>query len=361
MRIVQVLNVFTKGDAVSNNALVIKDILTSQGYDSEIYTEYECAAAGNIVKHVSELPGLGVHDILIYHLSINVLMLEKLKKLKCRKIGIYHNVTPYEFFEKYNLHFNLICKKAIYDLKNLANTFDYCIADSTFNHDDLVRYGYKCPIDVVPIVLNMEDFKKEPNNSIVEKYNDGRTNIIFVGRVAPNKKQEDVISAFSSYKRNYDANARLFIVGSSENMEKYKLQLDAFVKHIDVKDVIFTGKIPFDELLAYYHIADVFLCMSEHEGFCVPLVEAMMFDVPIIAYSSSAVPETLGGSGILFSEKDPLITAGLINRVVNNKKLNKSIVEGQRYRLEELSYNKLKKKLTECLMNFIQEDIEIDQ
>ncbi|MCL2425561.1 MAG: glycosyltransferase family 4 protein [Oscillospiraceae bacterium] len=358
MKIVQVLNTFTMGDAISNNALVIRDLLTLQGYDSELYTEYEYMGTNKFIKHVSSLPELDENDVLIYHLSINVLMLNRLKGMKCRKVGIYHNVTPHEFFLEYSMLYISVCKRAIYDIKSLANTFDYCIADSSFNRDDLIKYGYTCSIDVVPIALNMEDFKKEPNKSVINKYDDGRTNIVFVGRVAPNKKQQDVISAFACYKKNYNKEARLFLVGDSGNNEKYKKQLDSFVAHNGTEDVIFTEKIPFDELLAYYSIADIFLCMSAHEGFCVPLIEAMMFDVPIVAYSSCAVPETLGGAGILIEEKDSLITAGIIDKIVADKQLRDMIIENQRNRLEELSFDNLKKMLNETLINFIGEKCE---
>ena len=358
MKIIQVISVFSKGDAVCNNAITIKKLLTSLGYDSEIYVEnedYDITNASIDLKYISVLPELDISDIIIYHLSTCVLSKDKLVDMKCRKVGIYHNVTPPEFFAECSFPLYMVCKRAVDEIKSLADTFDYCIADSTFNRDNLIQLGYKCPIDVIPILLNYDDFKKESNKSILSNYNDGKTNIIFVGRVVPNKKQDDLISIFSCYKKNYDSSARLFIIGSSDAYtERYKKQLEELVKHNNVDDVIFTEKIPFDELLAYYHLADVFLCMSEHEGFCVPLVETMMFDIPIVAYNSSAIEETLGGSGILISKKEPLVIAGIINRLMNDQKLRAKVIHGQRQRLEELSYDKLSKKLGNCLRSLIE-------
>ena len=136
-------------------------------------------------------------------------------------------------------------------------------------------------------------------------------------------------------------------------METYKKRLDEYVRRLGVKDVIFTGKIPFDEILAYYKTADVFLCQSEHEGFCVPLIEAMHFDVPIIAYSNTAIPDTLDGAGVLLHEKDPLMTAGVINRLIADKNLNDEIVKGQRKRISELTYEKTSKLFFKYLNEFI--------
>ena len=127
-------------------------------------------------------------------------------------------------------------------------------------------------------------------------YDDDYVNILFTGRVVPNKKQEDVIEAFYYYKRFIQPKSRLILVGSFAGIDKYHDQLEAYVNKLGLEDVIFTGQIKFDEILAYYQLADLFLCMSEHEGFCVPIVEAMYFNVPVIARDTSAIAWTLAGS-----------------------------------------------------------------
>lgn len=214
----------------------------------------------------------------------------------------------------------------------LADKVDYCLAVSEFNKQNLRELGYKVPIDVLPVIIPFDDYKRKPNQDILERYKDGKHNIIFTGRVAPNKCHQDVIAAFACYKKYYDSKARLFLVGSYNETDTYYRKLKKYIELLGLDDVVFTGHIKFEEILAYYSVADVFVCMSEHEGFCVPLIEAMFFGVPIIAYNCTAVPSTLGDAGILVDKKDSIETAALINKVILDsnlreliKKINKSI------------------------------------
>jgi len=355
MKIIQMVPSLNYGDAVGNDVLALDELLIANGYQSVIYTLSIGAKdkKEHDIRIIDKIPEPDKDDVVIYHMCTNTHLHDELPNIKCRKILIYHNVTPYDFFMDYNHLVYSSCKQAITEVKNLAEVFDYGIAVSEFNRDNLIGYGYKCPFDVRPILIPFEDYKKPPSQSIIDKYNDGKTNIIFVGRVVPNKKHEDIIAAFSCYVKNYNPDARLFIVGSSETMESYKEQLEKYANNLGIKNVIFTGRIPFDEILAYYKIADLLLCMSEHEGFCVPLVESMFFDVPIIAYSSSAIPETLGETGILLHEKDPLVTAGVMNKVLTDNNLRDSIIEKQRMRLEDFSYSKISELFLKYLKEFI--------
>jgi glycosyltransferase involved in cell wall biosynthesis len=227
------------------------------------------------------------------------------------------------------------------------------MADSAFNKGELVKRGYTCPIDVRPILIRFEDYKKAPDEATVKKYSDGKKNLIFVGRIAPNKKQENVIRAFYCYKK-LNPGSRLILVGSERGMENYQERLIKYARALGIgDDVIFTGHIKFSEILAYYHIADVFVCMSEHEGFCVPLVESMFFDTPIVAYDTSAISDTLGGSGILLGNNDPVFAAEVINRVLTDEKLRKAVIEGQRRRLDDFSYERVSEIFKKELKDFI--------
>ncbi|MCL2661784.1 MAG: glycosyltransferase family 4 protein [Oscillospiraceae bacterium] len=355
MRVIQMVSNISFGDAIGNDVLALNDLLNCAGYETAIYAEVidPRVAENHTIFSALPLPGLNKDDVLIYHLCINTPVIQKIKQMKCRKVAIYHNVTPHEFFLDHSFSLFTSCKDIREELKKLAGTFDYCIAVSSFNRDDLINNGFTCQIDVRPILIPFGDYEKPPSRTIIDKYNDNNVNIFFLGRVVPNKKQEDVIAAFSCYVKNHNPNARLFIVGSSEGMESYREQLDEYISLLGIENVIFTEKVPFDEILAYYKIADVFLCMSEHEGFCVPLVEAMYFDVPIVAYASSAIPETLAGSGVLLYEKDPLVTAGIIDKLVTDENLRNSVIEGQRKRLMDFSYEKTSKLFLEYIENFI--------
>lgn len=175
--------------------------------------------------------------------------------------------------------------------------------------------------------------------------NDGLTNIIFTGRVVPNKKQEDVIAAFDIYQKYYNPESRLILVGNPQLIPAYYASLKEYVKALGTENVVFTGHITFSAILAYYRSADLFLCMSDHEGFCVPLLEAMFFDVPVVAKNTSAVGETLGGSGILLPDSEPGMAAGVMNRILTDEALRKKVLDNQRERLKDFENGRIKKQL----------------
>ena len=213
--------------------------------------------------------------------------------------------------------------------------------------------GYTCPIDVRPILIKFDDYKQAPDKALMKKYSDGKKNLIFVGRIAPNKKQENVIRAFYQYRR-LNPDSRLILVGSYNGMENYYQRLVKYAAALGIADdVIFTGHIKFSEILAWYTIADAFVCMSEHEGFCVPLAEAMFFDVPIIAYDTSAISDTLGRSGVLLDDNDPVFAARVIDRVLSDNELREHILSGQRRRLEDFSYNRIRDIFEKQIKSFI--------
>ena len=181
-----------------------------------------------------------------------------------------------------------------------------------------------------------------------------KVNILFTGRIAPNKKHEDVIRSFYYYKKYFNQNARLIFVGNYNGFEPYYNRLCKYVSKLHLEDVIFTGHIKFNEILSYYNVADVFVCMSEHEGFCVPLVEAMEFEVPIVAYDSTAISDTMGNGGILIKEKNAIEVAALINQLCNDEEMRSQIVAEQRERLRIFDYEVIKKKIVDSLSRYLE-------
>lgn len=359
MKIVQIMPAIVSGDAVSNDARAIYKVISEMGFRTGIYAEND----KNITPHLKDLdyissldkmPPLEDDDIIIYHHSTGTEKLcDMLPEMKGHKMMIYHNVTPSHYFTKYNGISEILCnmgRKSVYDL---APFIEYVMADSTFNANELIEAGYKCPINVRPILIPFSDYEKDPEPGLLKTYSDDYTNILFVGRVAPNKCQHDIITAFAYYKRHLNPKSRLIIAGSDGGMESYSGALQYYVKMLSLDDVVFTGHIRFSEILSYYRLADIFLCMSEHEGFCVPLVEAMFFDVPIIAYDSSAISETLGGAGILTKSKDPVFTARLMDRLVSDKQLREQVVESEKKRLEYFSYENVRSIFVSQLQDFI--------
>lgn len=353
MKIYQLVTTLGYGDAVGNHIIALKSAIEEIGYPTEIYTENidkRLIAIGEILP-ADFLPDSS--DIIIYHLATATDLNYKLRKFQCRKILIYHNITPPDFFSPYNKQAEKNCADGLRQAKFLADCVNYCMPVSGFNAQDLRDMGYSCPCDIVPILIKFEDYLQNPDAQIIRQYSNQEVNIVFCGRIAPNKKQEDVILAFYYYKKYYNPDARLFLVGSYSGMEIYQRRLEAFCRKLRLSDVIFTGHISFDKLLAYYRIADIFLCMSEHEGFCVPLVEAMYFGIPIIAYDSSAIAETLGGSGLLVQEKNPLMIAGIMNRLVNDVIFRAAIVSDEKERLKYFEPSEIKKSFTKYLKKFI--------
>lgn len=359
MRIFQMLSSLSYGDAIGNVVLALRDAIQALGYETEIFAEYiDSRIPAGSAKKLSHLPVLCENDVMINHLSNGSGWNRHFGSFPCRKIVYYHNITPPHFFEDVSVDLQMNCYWGLKEVEYLADKVDYCLAVSEFNKQDLRRMGYGQKIDVLPILIPYEDYDKTPSKKILDKYGDGRTNILFTGRISPNKKQEDIIKAFFYYKNYMNQDARLFFVGKYAGMEAYYEQLKRYTEALELKDVYFTGHIKFDEILAYYRVADVFACMSEHEGFCVPLVEAMYFGVPIVAYDSSAIADTLGNGGILTEDKDPKLVAEIINRLVQDGTLRKEIISRQKEQLKRFEYDKVTSLFTGYLEKFLEEHNE---
>lgn len=350
-RIVQLVSSLNYGDAVGNEVIAFKRTLQEQGYATEIYANHiHKKIAPGTAQFYHDMPPLTEHDLVIYHFASECDISKDLKKFPCKIILRYHNVTPPEFFHGYDANAEKATTNGLRQVREMRPYIDFCLPVSQFNMDDLKAMGYTCLMEVLPILIRFDDYAQAPDEAVIKRYtDDGCTNILFVGRMAPNKKVEDVISSFAAYKANYDPTARLFLVGSFQEEDKYYQQLQRHIKKLEVEDVIFPGHISFAEILSYYHIADLFLCMSEHEGFCVPLVEAMYFDVPIVAYDKCAVPDTLGNSGILVSEKDFEQIAQTMHKIISDPQLQEQIIGRQNTRLKDFDLAKLKRKFVEIL------------
>lgn len=335
MKIIQVIGSFSRGDAIGNHIWELHKIFEKQGIDSEIYSQFRNENQDtSMIKNILELKHVCKEDIIILHMCIGSMVNKYVLQFRCKKVMMYHNITPPEFLKNYDLNFYRICKQGYKELRQLAGKFDTVIAMSEYNKRDLIKAGYKEPIEVWPgYLIPYDDYKQEPDASILDKYKDGKKNFLFVGRVVPNKKHEDIIQTFAYYKKHIDSNVRLILVGNT-GLKTYVDDLKKYVEAIGVEDVIFTGSVSFPEIIAYYKVADVFLCMSEHEGFCVPLIEAMMFQVPIVAYAAAAVPETLRESGILVNKKKPEIVAKSIEIIEREEK--NELIFNQSRRLEKI-------------------------
>ncbi|WCL49576.1 glycosyltransferase family 4 protein [Leptospira sp. GIMC2001] len=345
-RLCQFSTGFHPGDAISQEMLLFDREFRNNGWESLIFSEH---IAPSVKKKANRFINYkpDVNDVLIYHHSIHSDVLEFVLELKSPKILVYHNVTPAHFFEPYDLQFSYSLKKGKEELLEIRKEFVKAYADSEFNCSELMAMGYE-NVQMLPISYDFNSLNKD--FVVRNKYE--HLKILFVGRITPNKKQDDLIRFAEVFRSYFRKDFQIEIVGYSSPASKYYMdELERMVRFWNLEDNIhFSGYVTHPELIGYYKEADVFLSMSEHEGFCVPLLEAMHFDIPILAYAAGAVPDTLNGSGILFSKKDYAGVGEMIEEITTNKKFRDSILQGQRNRIEE--YKKIKSE--DILVHFIE-------
>lgn len=333
-RIHQFLAGFTNGDAISNEAVTMRSLFRSWGCVSDIFSETARILPELRPEARDVADGVATarpDDVAILHLSIGSAVNEAFAALPCRKAILYHNVTPPHYFDLINRQTALHLARGHEQVARLAGTAEVNLADSQFNADELTALGY-ANVRVLPLVLDFHRLAETPDRRVGRRFRDGKVNVLFVGRVAPNKKIEDALAAFFVFNRCIEPESRFIQVGSFAGAERYYYLLLTQVKEFG-GGVHFAGSVPQAQLNAYYACADVFLCMSEHEGFCIPIMESMAHDVPVLAYAAAAVPETMDGAGVLFREKRHEAVAEMMGCLVRDATLRASVIRGQRARL----------------------------
>ncbi len=345
----QMLTSYSYGDAIGNEALEIRDFLRSQGHQSEIFANfYHPRYAGQIINYREYDKYSGKDNIIIYHFSIGSPVTRKFLQSPDKKVIIYHNITPHHFFLDYHRILAKDCYKGRVELKSLAGKVDLALGDSQYNEAELIEAGFE-NTGVLPLVMNFEKFNKPVVPVLKELFDDDKTNILFVGRVIPNKMVEDVIKSFHFYQKHFNPNSRLFIVGEYRGFERYLSALHQLGGRLGVKDVHYTGHIPDEELISYFKLAHLYIHMSEHEGFCAPVPESFFLDIPVIAFNAGAVKETMNRGGLLVNRKDYVHIAGLMNHVLENPQLKKKILASQQTALKKYLKNKTGKILLEFI------------
>jgi glycosyltransferase involved in cell wall biosynthesis len=325
----QVLPNLAFGDAISNQALFIRGFLREKGYDSNIYVHHvdpRVAGECELFKPGSIAPDAA----LIYHHSVGTNLIPEVTAHPGAKSLVYHNITPAEFFEPYRPEFAEVLRKGRRELRELARHFGNSAGVSAYNAAELAAVGFSNPA-ILPICVDPGNWNIRADPTVMDRLHDGRTNILFVGRIAPNKKQDELVRAFRHYLV-LDPTARLILLGASELNDSYVADVNDTIQRLGLNEsVILQGPVTEAELAAYYRSSHLFWSMSEHEGFCVPLVEAMWFDVPVIAFRSSAVPETLGDAAMMFTTKGDLASvAAFVHLLVQDDDLRRKVVKAQR-------------------------------
>ncbi len=334
-RIHQLVAGFSGGDAISNEALVLQRMFRAWGHESEIYAELRriLPELRHVARDLDQLPAdVGANDVALLHLSIGSPANELWARLPCRKAILYHNITPPEFFAGIQAQIAAQLQAGREQMRRLAGVAGVVLADSAYNAAELEALGYG-KVGVFPLALDFDRYAQPPDRRVVAKYRDGATNVLVVGRIAPNKRIEDDLRAFYYFKNYVTPDARLILAGSWAGLENYHALLIAYAREHRIEDVVWAGSVPQAELNAYYAAADLVLCMSEHEGFCIPLLEAMAHDVPLLAFAAAAVPETLDGAGVWVRDKQFAHIAEMMGRLTRPGPLRAGVLAGQRARL----------------------------
>ena len=355
MRIHQWVPAAHRGDAIGDSARAVRDMLRGMGHDSEIFALTIDDNMREEAVPFADAAATG-GDVTIFHFALPSPMTEAFAQLRGRKVLQYHNITPAAFFAPYDAGLFRLAALGRRELATLAGRVDLALGDSEFNRQELEALGFG-PTGVMPIAVNTARITGAPRRPALERIlGDGLINILFVGRIVPNKRIEDHIRLAEMYKRYVDAYYRFIFVGRYDGLPRYYDQIRALVNQYEMLPdrFWFTGPVPDEDLAAFYRWADAYVSLSEHEGFCVPLVEAMAADVPIVAYAAGAVPETLGGAGLLFEPRDLEVAAELLGSVVYDRGLRDGVLEGQRRRLRDFAPERIEAKLRDSLATLIQ-------
>ncbi len=343
----QMLPDFSYGDAIGNDVLAIQKALRSWGFASDIFAEHVHPKLRHKSRPWQEYAsGAKALDVLIFHFSIGHGLAELLPTLPGRKVLRYHNITPAEFLEELSPDAARRSRLGRRQLPALAQAVELGLGVSDYNCAELAEAG--CPATAtVPILLDLDQLEAAPDPAVLSRFKERGPNLLHVGRIAPNKCIEDLIKTHY-WLTKLMPGARLLLVGGGMDMA-YGLGLREMVTELGVPGVHFAGHVSDAQLMSYYQVGHLYLCQSQHEGFCVPLVESMHFGMPIVACASTGVPGTLGDGGVLLQGKDHVRTAEVCARILGDDSLRQELGRRARARLEHFRPQRVARELKTVL------------
>lgn len=353
LHVIQILSSICRGDVISNDALEIYKELADHRIKTHIYAEHiGSGISSRRVSPIEELPALKREDIVIYHMSTESGMYGHIRKIKkkygCRIIFRYHSITPAQYFQVFSEDVADRYLRGLEEAVAIKDIPTEVLALSDHDRKQLRKMGYTCPIMILPPLVPLAEYSIEPERSVLRAYPENDyTNLLYVGQMVPHKRIERLIVLYDAYYRTQNEKVRLFLVGSTSEVPEYYEYLEKYRRRLGYKEsqIIMTGHVPFNEMIAYYKLADAFVCMSEEEGFGISLVEAMFYQVPVLAYESGAVPETLGGSGILLQTCQPEEIAEVLDTVIRNETTRNQVIDGQQRRVEAFIESRPRREL----------------
>ena len=340
-----------KGDAIGDSARRVRDLLRTMGHDSELYALTIDDELAHEVRRFGD-PAARRGDLTIFHYALPSPMTGAFASLASGRVLQYHNVTPASYFAPYDPALFRLAALGREELATLVGRVDLALGDSEYTRQELDELGFG-RTGVFPIAVDTTRITQPARRPALERVllDDGLVNFLFVGRIAPNKKIEDHIKLAEVYKRYVDAYYRFIFVGRFDVVPRYYSMIRALMAEYRflTDRFVFTGPVPDEELAVYYRHAAVYVSLSEHEGFCVPLLEAMAADVPVLAYAAAAVPDTLGGAGVQFAPKDLEYAAELLGALAFDDGLRARVIDGQRRRLADFGDARIARDLTALL------------
>ncbi len=333
-------------DAIGAHTLAIRKVLRGQGIESDIYAGEVHRELRAEARSYKEWSG---GTPMLYHAAIGCALGDWIAQRDEPLLLDYHNITPPEFFETWAPETGLLLAQGRAQLARLAPRAVAGLADSHFNACELTRLGV-ANTSVVPVFIDPSGWGALDTALRDELRASKRgTDWLFVGRLAANKAQHDLVAAFALYRKVWDPNARLWLVGGT-SAGPYQIALEALIARLDLADcVVLAGSVSAGALGAYFDAADVFVCLSDHEGFCVPVIEAMWWGLPVVAYAATAVPETVGDAAVLLEHKDFATVGAAVDRVARDEKLRSDLVGRGHARVATFGPERTAQRLLEAL------------
>jgi len=354
VRVDQVIPALAGRDAVGNHTIALRDALRANGIESDIYAGWrgdDVAAEG---RPMADLGRPAPRRWLLYQSSIGSPVFDAVLARPEPKLLNYHNITPARLLAPWAPDVAHEAWVGRVQLSRLAPHTRLAVADSRFNEAELIAAGYATTA-VVPLLIDMTtagaDADPETMDALASAraHAGGGADLLFVGKVSPHKAPHDLVKMLHALRRSFDPRARLHLVGTPLSA-RYLDALVAYVERLGLERAVhLTGSVPPEVLEAYYRSADVFVCASEHEGFCVPLIEAMGHGVPVVAYGSSAVPETVGTGGLVLGSKDPATFAAAVARVLEDGALRALLAAGAAERVATFAKDRSARRFVDLI------------
>lgn len=338
----QLVHTLSYGDAISTEVLSLDRAWRELGATSEIVSLHTHPRYAGRTKDLAWAHTQSP-DTLVLHYSLGSPLNDLYRTSSAReRVLIYHNITPPEWFRAVNPRVRRDIEAGIRDLEALCRLSDRIIADSSYNAEEIASFGLSAEVLPLPIDPARWDVPVNEGFAAMQRA-DSRPHLLHIGRIVPNKRLEDLIKILFVLHTAFNKKAVLWFAGIDTDSELYAFSLKRMAREFCLEDFVrFTGGVTDEEVRALYEGSSLYLCMSEHEGYCYPVLEAMHFGLPVIAFDAGALSTTVGEGGIIVGSKDYGMIASLIVEVLDNQALRSSMIASGRTRVAEASFERFR-------------------